>query len=197
MTKTAAITEDHILKAIDYTSYKSIITSLLEEGKSTGPNQSEALTNYSKMNVQRMKRWDKTFTLTEDLKKVLSEITRDSLWIVLAEGWCGDAAQNIPGLVKMAKQSEHIDIRFLFRDEHLELMDQYLTNGGRSIPKLIAIDASTHEELFSWGPRPKAAQQIFLDLKTQGLPYAEAIHKWYAQDKGLSLQQEIRDLLQN
>lgn len=194
-TETKGIAKSHLDKSIDYTAYRTIIDNLLAEGKSTGPNQSEALTDYSKMNVQRMKRWDKTFAIDEDVQKVLAQVTRPMIWVVIAEGWCGDAAQNLPGLVKMAHQNDAIEVRILFRDEHLDLMDQYLTNGGRSIPKLIAIDANTHEELFTWGPRPQAAQEIFLDLKSKGLPYAEELHKWYARDKGHSLQQEFKTLL--
>jgi hypothetical protein len=103
--------------------------------------------------------------------------------------------ENIPIIMKLAAENPLIQVHFLLRDENLHLMDQYLTNGGRSIPKLIALDTNTLEELFNWGPRPAAAQDLFLELKSQGLDYAEPIHAWYAKDKGQHAQKEIIDLL--
>lgn len=184
----------YVEKSIDYVTYKSEISRLLESGLSTGPNQSEALTDYSKMNMQRMKRWDKTFVVNADLANVIGQITRPMTWLVIAEGWCGDAAQNLPGLAKMTDLNPAIRLRLLFRDENVELMDQYLTNGGRSIPKLIAINEQ-YEVLFTWGPRPEPAQQLFLTLKAEGQPYGEPLHKWYAEDKGQTIQTEFIELL--
>jgi len=181
--------------ALNYQEYRDLIDHLLLLGKTTGDNQSEAMANYAKMNVSRMKKWDKIFRASEEAKRKVQAIKNAQTWLVITEGWCGDAAQNIPIIMKLAAENPLIQVHFLLRDENLHLMDQYLTNGGRSIPKLIALDTNTLEELFNWGPRPAAAQDLFLELKSQGLDYAEPIHAWYAKDKGQHAQKEIIDLL--
>jgi len=84
------------------------------------------------------------------------------------------------------------------RDENLELTDQYLTNDARSIPKLIALDAETLEEIGTWGPRPKAAMDLFVELKHENLEkpaIMEKIQRWYLADKERSIQTEFENLL--
>ena len=49
-----------------YQEYKDLIKNLLAENKSTGPNQSDDLTNYSMLNDRRMKRLDKTIKISEE-----------------------------------------------------------------------------------------------------------------------------------
>lgn len=184
------ITENR--KMLSYTAYRELIDRLLSENKTTGENHSEAYINYTQMNVVRMKRWDKTSKIHDNLIKVLDNV-EPQRWIVLTEAWCGDAAQNIPWLVKIAESSDNIQIEFLLRDENLDVIDRYLTNNGRSIPKLIAIN-SNNEELFTWGPRPTIVQNAYLQLKAEGKLYeeiSETIHKMYAKDKGISLQNEF------
>ncbi|MCU0447924.1 MAG: thioredoxin family protein [Microscillaceae bacterium] len=187
-------------KAYNYAQYRTLIDNLLAEGKTTGPNQTTALTEYTQMNVQRMNRWDKTAIIREDLKTALEAINRPLIWVVLTEGWCGDAAQNIPTIVKMAEINPKIELKFLLRDENLPIMDNYLTNGGRAIPKLICIDAESGEELGTWGPRPSTLQDWVMaekkktdfDFKT----FAEYVHKWYATNKTEELQDEFLALVQ-
>ncbi len=193
------VSQEYVNKSIDYPSYRTLVEGLLAEGKSTGPKQSEDLTHYSKINVQRMKRWDKTAKILPELEAEIASVETPWLWLVLTEGWCGDAAQNIPVLVKLAELNPNIELRLLLRDENLNLMDGHLTNGGRAIPKLIAVKADTLTELGTWGPRPAEAQQLVLDFKAKGIPYAEfseKIHKWYAQDKAQSIQKEFLALIQ-
>ncbi|QDP40946.1 thioredoxin family protein [Radiobacillus deserti] len=92
--------------------------------------------------------------------------------IVLTEDWCGDAMMNIPILLRIAEQA-NIEVRILERDQNLELMDQYLTNGkSRSIPIFIFINQSG-DEVAKWGPRaPKI--QAFVDDSTSKLPKKDA-----------------------
>jgi hypothetical protein len=193
------ITSEIIDQAMDYKAYRSMIDELLEDGKTTGINHSDAMINYTKMNVQRMKRLDKQVKLSDSLKDTLKDIDRPLIWLVLTEAWCGDAAQNVPVIAKMANQSENIDLKFILRDENLEIMDEYLTNGGRSIPKLVCLDAETLEELGSWGPRPAVAQQKAMQWKEDESiskeEWAEKLHKWYATDKSQQLQEEFEELI--
>lgn len=192
------LTPGLLATAYTYASYRSTIDSLLAEHKTTGSNHAEDMLQHTRMNVQRMKRLDKTAQLQPDLLAHLKGITQAQTWLVISEAWCGDAAQNLPYLELMAAASEKIELKIVLRDENLELMDQFLTLGGRSIPKLILLNADTNK-VGDWGPRPAAAQSLYQDLKVQQLPYMEAstqLHKWYADNKGLDLQAELLTTLQ-
>ncbi len=187
-------------KALSYKEYRTLIERLLKQDKTTGENHSEAMIHYTKMNVHRMKRLDKRTELTEELSLKLREINREMIWLVLTEAWCGDAAQLIPVIQKMADESDKVTTRYILRDQNLEIMDQFLTNGrSRSIPKLICLDAETFEILGSWGPRPETTQDFYQsqkdDPEISGKKAAENLHKWYAVDGTQSMQNEFLDML--
>ena len=192
------ITNEHLAKAITYTQYRELIDTLLAENKTTGTNHSEAMVEYTRMNAQRMRRVEKTTKLDNELVDLMLRVQNKMIWVILTEAWCGDAAQTVPALVKIADASPLIEVKLLLRDENLDLMDAYLTNGGRSIPKLIALDAETMEELGTWGPRPAPAQQLFMDMKAQEVPYqefVEKLHGWYGKDRSKALLQEFKQLI--
>jgi len=187
-----------INKALDYKSYKELIEGLLKEGKSTGPNQSAELLQYSELNLHRMNRVEKTTTLIEDLSTKLNLIKQPQIWLILAEGWCGDAAQTIPIFHLIEKQFPQIKIKLLLRDENVELMDLFLTNGSRSIPKVLMLDASSLNLLSQWGPRPSEATALINNLKAEKLEMMEIkekLHAWYAKNRGVAVQSEIIDIL--
>ncbi|MDF7820968.1 thioredoxin family protein [Runella sp. MFBS21] len=195
------ITPQHIKEAYTYETYKALSETLFSEGRTTADSpklNTEAYLNYTKMNLQRSKRLEKTIQLTDTLKTTLDKIQEKYVWLVLTESWCGDAAQSIPVLVKMAEYQPHIELKVLLRDKNLDVMDAYLTNGGRSIPKLICLKADTLEELFTWGPRPQEVQALMIDLKAQGVSSAEVaeqIQRWYNADKTQSIQAEFETLI--
>jgi len=112
--------------------------------------------------------------------------------LVLAEDWCGDASNSIPVLAKLVEQVPGLELRVLRRDEHPELMDRYLTNGSRSIPIVIALDAG-FRELGHWGPRPRELQ-AWVMANRAAVPKAELypqVRKWYARDRGESTLREV------
>lgn len=192
------IDASYIEKGMSYEEYRRLIDALIMVGRSTAENESESLLEYSKLNVVRMNRLDKTTELLPELSALVQSIAAPQTWLVLTEGWCGDAAQIIPVLHKLAALNSNIRLRFLLRDENLELMDMYLTKGiSRSIPKLIVLDEN-NDELFNFGPRPAALQEMFYHLKANAVPNAvikEEIHKWYAKDKTITTQLELLELL--
>ena len=191
--------KSYIEKSMTFAEYLKLIDDLLAEGKTTGANQSEAMFNYGKLNRQRMKRLEKTVGLNESLKEKAQLLNRKMIWLVITEGWCGDAAQNIPAIEKIAAASPNIETRYVLRDENLELMDKYLTYNARSIPKLIALDAETFEELGTWGPRPQAAMDYFFEMKHTNLEkpqMMENLQRWYNTDREKSLQAEFETLLE-
>lgn len=194
------ISPDTIESAYTYDQYIDLVEKLLDENKTTGENHSEAMLHYTKMNTYRMKRHDKHIELSESLKKKLENLNRKLIWLVLTEGWCGDAAQNVPVINKMAEATPNITLRLILRDEHLEIMDDFLTDGkSRSIPKLICLDAETYEVLGTWGPRPQTAQQMSSEIRQLEGPSrkeaAERLHKWYADNKSYEIQEEFEELL--
>jgi integrase len=192
------ITTELINKALDYQSYKNLIERLLKEGKSTGPNQSQELLQYSELNVHRMNRVEKTTVLIEDLSAKIDLIEQPQIWLILAEGWCGDAAQTIPIFHLIEKQFPKIKIKLLLRDENVELMDHFLTDGSRSIPKVLMLDASSLNLLAQWGPRPSEAIALINNLKAAKvdmMEIKEKLHAWYAKNKGVAVQSEIKDII--
>lgn len=198
--RTAIITRDIIENAYSYDEYRELIDNLLKEGKTTGENHSESMLHYTKMNVHRMKRLDRRTELSDKIRTRLEKVERPMTWLVLTEAWCGDAAQSLPVIQKMADTSSKIQIRYVLRDQNPELMDQFLTNGrSRSIPKVIVLDMKTLEVLGNWGPRPDTAQELVANLKNrENVPKqaaAESLHKWYAADRTESVQKEFLDLL--
>lgn len=198
---TNLITPELIQESLTYSKYRTLINERLADGQSTGEDHSEAMLNYTKMNVRRMNRWDKTAVLSSELQQKVTSVDTPQVWLVLTEAWCGDAAQNIPFLARLADQNPLIDIRFILRDEHLDVMDAYLTDGGRSIPKLIALKKEPLEELFTWGPRPQALQQKYLAYKEDGKgvsqeDFIESLHLWYAKDRNKNIDAEFVSLIQ-
>src|SRR5258708_31837956 len=190
--------KEYIDKVMTYAEYKKLIDDLLAEGKTTGPNQSVAMFGYGKLNRQRMHRLEETVEIGERTKIAAKKIMRAMIWLVITEGWCGDAAQNVPVIEKIAAESDKIETRYILRDENLELMDQFLTNGARSIPKLIALDAETLEVFGSWGARPAPAQKLFVDMRAKGVEKAtilKEIQRWYNADKSETIQSEFEVLL--
>lgn len=191
---------EFVEKAMSFAEYERLIDGLLAEGKTTGPVQSDEMHLYAKLNRQRMSRLEKTIEPDTEAEGLLGRLDTDQYWLVITEGWCGDAAQNIPVIEKLASANDGIETRYLLRDEHPELIDQFLTNGARSIPVLIAIDKRSFRVLGKWGSRPKAAQKLFTELRSLGLEKSEInekLQRWYNKDRGRSLQFEIAELAQN
>jgi len=182
-----------------YSEYKQTVSDLLFEGKSSGIEQSEDLLQYSTLNEIRLKRLDKTITVPEGISDQLNELEKEYIWLVIAEGWCGDAAQILPILNKMALESDKIDLKIVFRDSNDELMSHFLTNEARAIPKLIIIDKESGEVCNHWGPRPKGALDLIKNYKEEfSIVDVEAkrqLQLWYLHDKGLSVQNEIMEMM--
>lgn len=187
-------------KAMPADAYRALFDRLVAEHRTTGPDQGEEMLAYTKLNLARTVRNEKTVKLVPEVLEVLKHAPAMN-WLVLTEPWCGDSSQVAPVLHLMADAAPNVRYGLLLRDEHPGLMDHYLTNGTRSIPKLIAFDPQG-KELFTWGPRPKDAQSIVLDNKAlpaeKQLPKEELyakVHAWYAADRGMHVQQELLALL--
>jgi hypothetical protein len=193
-----------IPNGMNYRSYRELLDELFAQDKTTGDNHSEVMIHYTKMNIARMRRLDKTVKMLPDTTAAVTGIKRPLRCLTLTEGWCGDAAQIVPIIDKITALNPLITHELVLRDEHLELMDQFLTNGARAIPLTIILDAETREVLGHWGPRPVVAQDLVMTAKAEAsaanaeedrkaimdVAKLEA-QKWYTRDKGRAVQEEF------
>jgi len=187
--------------SISYQEYRELVAKYAAEGKTSGTTQTPDYINYTKLNESRMHRLDKTLQLVDEVKLYLENLSKEYVWLVLAETWCGDAAQVLPVINKMAQASDKIELRVLLRDDNEPVMNLFLTNGTKSIPKLIILDKVSGEVIADFGPRPVGAKQLIIDYKaTHGVVDETAkieLQKWYLADKGVAIQQEILALIKD
>lgn len=193
------IIEKSLETAHSYEEYKALVLELMKQGKSTGPVQNETRSNFTKINNQRMKRLDKQTRLSEEAVSLTGKVNKDFTWLVLTESWCGDAAQTLPVINKFSEVSDKIDLKVVLRDENDELMNQFLTDGNKSIPKLIVIENESKKVVSSWGPRSEKATRMIQDYKEKHGKVDDQIKKdlqvWYNKDKGKQIEKEIISLL--
>jgi len=194
-----SIIQSALQNSHSYTEYRNIVSKLISEGKSTGKEQSADLLHYSELNEVRMKRLEKTLKLDLEVEKALQNLKSKQTWLVISEGWCGDAAQILPIIKLMSEVSENIDFKIVLRDENEELINLFLTNGAKSIPKLLLLDEAFHI-INHWGPRPEGAKNLIIEYKAKHGIVDEAakiaLQKWYLDDKGTSTMKEIVAILQ-
>lgn len=116
--------------------------------------------------------WDRqaqvhaAYTPSDEVRTAVESIDEPQLWMVLTEPWCGDSAFLLPVIAEAAALNDSVTLRILPRDENLDIMDQYLTGGSRSIPKLVAF-SDDGTERFTWGPRPEPARKRFDTLRSE------------------------------
>lgn len=192
------LVKEALPQSYDYSSYRQLVNDLFRQGKTTGSNHSGDMLAYTEMNIARMNKWDKHFKLPPALAEKLAGHDREEVWLVITEAWCGDAAHAVPVMTKMAEASPAIDLHFVLRDENLQLMDRFLTNGGHSIPKLIRMDAEDHGLLSTWGPRPARLQQEYLAARERGddmMEFKKQMQIWYARDRGQTIMYELSEQL--
>jgi hypothetical protein len=177
--------------------YFAMNTQMAQEGSTSGL-QKPSYIEYTKLSAARIRRWTKVYKPAPSfLDTIQSKVEPGEKWLVFSETWCGDAAHNLPFIAKWASHAG-IDLKIILRDEHLDLMDEFLTNGGRSIPKLVRLDKD-FEVRGTWGPRPtplmmayaKWRSKLDFDYKAWTL-FAQ---DWYNKDKGASLEKDFLELL--
>jgi len=184
-------------KAMNYEEYMQLFEKVVADKMTTGPNQNENLTHYTELNLHRTRRVIKTFKVPVEVLNQIETLLSQT-WILITEAWCGDAAHSLGVIAKMAACNPKIKLQILLRDENLALMDSFLTNGTRSIPKLILCEGETLKIKGHWGPRPTELQNEFLKLKKQGVAKEELQiyeQNWYNADKGKRIMEEITAIL--
>lgn len=188
------------VEVFSYASFIHWVEELAAEGKTSGFTQDEVLAHFTALNLKRMQRIYKTTPLNDMLVQAINSLESVQHWYIITEAWCGDSAQNLPVIARIAEAaSGKIQLHIILRDENPAWMEKYHSNGSRSVPKLIAFDEH-QKELFTWGPRPKEAQQMLLDWKQNPggrswNDFEKELDTWYAKDRSGSLQQELFHLI--
>lgn len=184
---------------MNFQEYRAYFESILKkaETEQQAPYDNPDYLDYTKLNWSRMNRWFKTGKLSGELVETIKKIKSPQHWIIITEPWCGDAAHNIPFLEMMADHNPLISISYELRDTEPFLIDQYLTNGTKSIPKLIIRDEQG-KDMGTWGPRPRDCQKMYVNLINEKADFEKVkveIQNWYNTNKGIDIQNELRQKL--
>ncbi len=185
--------------SLSYLEYRQLVEKLASENSTTGNEKTEALAEYTKLNDRRMKRWDKTLKVSDEALQTVQRFNKKTTWLVLTESWCGDAAHVIPVINKVAELNNNIDLRLVLRDENPKLMDAFLTNGGKAIPKLISVNDESGTIINTFGPRPSVATKLVTDYKAKHgaltPEFKQDLQVWYNKDKGQSTIEDLLNIL--
>jgi len=157
-----------------------------KEDDLSDPDPSERrMQHYLNYNWDRQASVHASHEPSDALQGAVASISEPQLWMVITEPWCGDSAFLLPIIAEAASRSENVTLRILLRNDNLDIMDQYLTDGSRSIPKLVAF-TEDGDELFTWGPRPQEAAQRYEALDEKYDEKTEVIAELleYYQDGG-------------
>ncbi|TNJ44336.1 thioredoxin family protein [Tamlana fucoidanivorans] len=194
-----AIIKRGIERSMSYKTYRDLVRQLAEDNANTGIEKTEAYANLTKLNDRRMKRWDKTIEVSKVAKKRIANFNHKVTWLVITESWCGDAAHVIPALNKVAELNANITLRLVLRDVNPELMNAFLTDGNKAVPKLIMIDDETGDVIATYGPRPSEAENYVKRFKAKHgaltLDFKEDLQYWYNDNKGQNVIDDITQLL--
>ncbi|MFV0606006.1 MAG: thioredoxin family protein [Niabella sp.] len=183
---------------MNWTAYLDYFNSIVDATDRTAPYDNDDYYQYTKLNKSRNNRWLKHSPLTKDtISYIVNEISQPQQWVVITEPWCGDAAHIVPVLYLMSELNPLISFTLQLRDIDSEI-EQYLTNGSKSIPILIVRDEAG-KDLFHWGPRSKEGTILFEQLKADQASFDDmkiALQEFYNADKGIGVQEEVVALLQ-
>ena len=197
-TTTPVLTPDQLAASLSYTAYRQHISEALATPDPEA--QLAKMLPYYHQAVDRMDKVAPTISLLPELSAALGQLKQPYIWAIITEGWCGDASHTVPIIEAVAQASGgHLATRYFLRDTHPDLIDRYLTNGGRAIPIAVLLPADTLTEAGVWGPRPAPLQAIYQDLKAREAPFKEVItqvNDWYDHDASRTTQQELLALVQ-
>jgi hypothetical protein len=192
------LTPEQLATGLPYPAYRQHIAEAL--ATLTPDEKLAKMLPYYQQAVNRMDAITPTVTLLPELQAALDHLSERYLWAIITEGWCGDASHTVPIIEAVAAASGgHLTTRYFLRDSHPDLIDRYLTNGGRAIPIAVLLHADSLTEAGVWGPRPAPLQAIHQALKTREAPFKEVIttvNTWYDQDASRTTQQELLALVQ-
>lgn len=175
----------------------------------TGISPQQFMDSMTKNKERFIEYYDQFSWENDDDKQFFESLNdRDDLrCLILAADWCGDVVRNVPAIFR-ALENSGIPTEILIMEQNLDVMDQFLTMGGRAIPIVIFADTGGFK-LGQWGPRPKHVQAVMTQFKQENPDrsapdYEAKLKETYAEmgrqyGEGLGYQsvivRELRDLI--
>lgn len=178
-------------------SFEEYISTAKERLENPSNQKEPEYKQYYELGLQRMDRTLKKYVPDEQQLKELASKNFDGKILIISEAWCGDASATVPALVTFFKG--HNEVKIFLRDSDKSLINQYLTNGTESIPKVIILDKDFNVKN-SWGPRPKYGYELLMKHKADPGAYPKDnfyndLQLYYAKNRGKDAVQEILELL--
>lgn len=183
---------------MNWSEYTSLFEPILNGENQNAPYDQEVYVEYVKLNNARISRWLKKSPILDETKVAFSNLDKELQWILILEPWCGDASHSSPLIHLMSELSDKVNLEIMLRDS-TDIIDDYLTNGGKAIPKLVIRDTEGND-LATWGPRPAEAQQLAMDMKNTDMSFQDRdtkLQQWYNKDKGATIQKEFIELIKS
>ena len=184
-------------KAISFDEYFKKTEEIVNKKEEELTDDEKKMLKYYQLGVQRMSRMIKIYKPNEEQLQKLSEKNFKGKFLIISEGWCGDAGQTVPA-VSLFFQGKN-EVRIIYRDENLDLIDQFLTNGTRSIPIVIILDENDNV-ITHWGPRPAHGAELLKKHKTDPKndtkeQFYNDIQVYYSKNRGIDVINEILELI--
>lgn len=181
-------------EAISFEEYMNVADQRANNPKD---EQEKEFHGYYELGLQRMNRALKTYKPDENQREALASKNFKGKVLIITEPWCGDASATVPQVSKFF-ESEN-EVRIFLRDNDLSLIDQFLTNGTQSIPKVVLLDED-FSVINSWGPRPKFGLELLEKYKADPVAFPQEefynqLQVYYAKNRGKDAIGEILELL--
>lgn len=152
---------------------------------------------YSKYNLDRQLLVSEQWRMSSSFREAILSLHGPQTWMFLTDDWCIDSAYSLPLVREAAALREDVTIHILLKDDNLDILDRYLTNGSRSIPEFVAFDEEG-VPLMIWGPQPDAIRNIRRDLMdggAEGSIVSSTTVDWYADHGWLEVERELTELM--
>lgn len=181
-------------KAISFEEYMNVA----EQRFRNNPDKNDDHQEYYELGLQRMNRTLKTLKLDENQLEILHSKNFDGKILIISEPWCGDASATVPTVSKFFEAAGN-EVKIFLRDSDTTLIDQFLTDGTQSIPKVLILN----EDLTlknSWGPRPKYGLELLKKFKENPETYPREefyndLQVYYAKNRSKDAIDEILELI--
>lgn len=168
------------------------------ESRINHPIEGDDHQEFYELGLQRMNRALKTFKVDEDQLNTLKSKNFTGKILLISEPWCGDASATVPTVSEFFKAG-NVETKIFLRDSDPSLINQFLTNGTQSIPKVLILNDDFSVKNV-WGPRPAYGLELLKKFKENPEVYTKDefhndLQVYYAKNKGKDAIGEILELI--
>ena len=184
-------------QAVSFDEYFKSAEELISKEASELSKEEQDMMEYYKLGVQRMSRMLKVYKPEEEQLQQLAGKNFKGKVLIISEAWCGDAGQTVPAVSLFFKGNN--EVRIAYRDKNPDLIDQFLTNGTKSIPIVVLLDENFNV-INHWGPRPTYGTELLKKFKADPENYPKEqfyndLQVYYSKNRGKDTIEEILSLL--